>query len=250
MTRTLMRTIHTPAISDGASVARENTEKPDAALPVATMNCDRIAPVYRTAEYASFGGALQACRVMYLRDVAECRKALVCGDGDGRFLAELLRANREVRVDYVDLSAGMARLARQKVESIGAGAIARTLFHVGDVREFNLGDGAAYDLITAHFFLDCFDDAEATRVAGKLASFAESGATLLVSDFRIPPGGVGRYLSAAIVRGLYAGFRVATGLRVNRLPNYERALGSAGFEKQREELKLGGLLSASLWRKN
>jgi ubiquinone/menaquinone biosynthesis C-methylase UbiE len=245
-----MRTIHTPAISDAVSVPNEATVEADLALPVATMNCDRIAPVYRAAEYASFGGALQACRVMYLRNVAECRRALVCGDGDGRFLAELLRVNREVCVDYVDSSAGMARLARQKVESNGPEAISRTLFHVGDVRGFNLGDGAAYDLITAHFFLDCFDDAEVTRVARKLASFAEPGATLLVSDFWIPPGGVARRFAAAIIRGLYFAFRVATGLRVTRLADYESALAQAGFRKQREELKLGGLLSASLWRKN
>jgi ubiquinone/menaquinone biosynthesis C-methylase UbiE len=214
------------------------------------MNCDRIARVYRTAEYASFGGVLQACRVMYLREIAESRRALVCGDGDGRFLAELLRANREVRVDYVDLSAGMARLARQRVEAIGPEAIARANFHVSDTREFNQGAHAAYDLITAHFFLDCFDDSDVASVARTLASFAQPGATLLLSDFRIPPRGAARYISDAIVRGLYAGFRVATGLRVNRLPNYERALGSAGFQKQRETLKLGGLLAASLWRKN
>jgi SAM-dependent methyltransferase len=245
-----MRTIHRSTISDGASVVHENPVTAGVAPPVATMNCDRIARVYRAAEYSSFGGALQACRVMYLRDVAECRRALVCGDGDGRFLTELLRANREVCVDYVDLSAGMAGLARRRVDAIGADAIARTSFHVGDVREFSLGDGAAYDLITAHFFLDCFADAEVASVARRLASFAQPGATLLLSDFRIPPRGVARYIAAAIIRGLYGAFRVATGLRVTRLPNYEGALEGAGFRKERETLKLGGLLAASLWRKD
>ncbi len=51
---------------------------------MAKMNCDRVARFYRTLEYVSFGGALQACRVMYLREVAECRRAIVCGDGDGQ----------------------------------------------------------------------------------------------------------------------------------------------------------------------
>jgi SAM-dependent methyltransferase len=245
-----MRMIHTPAISAGASAGHEGVVKAGFATVFAAMNCDRIARVYRMAEYSSFGGALQACRVMYLLDVAECRKALVCGDGDGRFIAELLAANREVRVDYVDLSAGMASLARRRVEAIGAGAAGRTRFHIGDLRNFQVDDGAAYDLITAHFFMDCFDDAEATNVARRLASFASPGATLLLSDFRIPSRGVSRYLAAAIVRGLYAAFRVATGLRVTRLPNYERSLERAGFRKQDETLKLGGLLVASLWRKN
>ena len=244
-----MRTIDTTATSECASVAHEGVGKAGSARAVATMNCDRIARVYRTAEYLSFGGMLQACRVMYLGAIADCRRALVCGDGDGRFLAELLRTNRGVRADFVDLSARMAGLARRRVESIGADAAARTRFHIGDLRECKDSENAGYDLITAHFFLDCFADAEIASVARRLASFARPGATLLLSDFRIPPRGGARYIAAAIVRGLYVGFRVATGLRVNRLPDYELALERAGFHKGDETLKLGGLLATSLWRK-
>lgn len=235
----------TSAISDESAVN-------DGGAPhrVAAMNCDRVAPVYRAAEYLAFGGALQTCRVMYLDLVADCRSALVCGDGDGRFLGALLSANRAVRVDFVDLSAGMARLARRRVDTLGAQASARTHFHVGDVREFNAAEGERYDLITAHFFLDCFDGVEVPNVARRLASLSQPGAALLLSDFRIPPRGIARYIDAAIVRGLYAAFRLTTGLRVTRLPDYDSALERAGFQKQRQTLKLGGLLVASLWKKS
>jgi ubiquinone/menaquinone biosynthesis C-methylase UbiE len=211
------------------------------------MNCDRIARTYRSLEYLSFGKALQACRAMYLDETAECRRALLCGDGDGRFLGELLRRNREVCVDFVDLSAGMVEVARRRANAIGSQAVARTRFHVGDVREVEMADGEFYDLITAHFFLDCFSDGDAARVAGQLAAFARPGARLLLSDFRIPKRGIGRYVDAAIVRGLYGAFRITTGLRVTRLPDYESALERVGFRKERETLKLGGLLTASLW---
>jgi ubiquinone/menaquinone biosynthesis C-methylase UbiE len=173
----------------------------------------------------------------------------LCGDGDGRFSAELLRANRDVRIDFVDLSARMIDVARRRVEGIGSQAAARTNFHAGDVRCFDPVDSATFDLITAHFFLDCFDDLEIMGVARKLAALARPGAKLLLSDFRIPPRGIARYIDAAIVRGLYGAFRVTTGLRVTGLPNYEGALVLAGFRKDRETLKLGGLLTASLWRK-
>jgi len=244
-----METMRTAALADDTAMTRESLANSNGVGSVAKMNCDRIARFYRPLEYVSFGGALQACRVMYLRDVGDCQRALVCGDGDGRFLVELLRTNRRVWADFVDLSEGMAELARLRVAAIGPEAAARTHFHVADVREFKPSDGAAYDLITAHFFLDCFDDAEVTSVARRLASYARPGATLLLSDFRIPPRGIAHYSAAAIVRGLYGAFRVATGLRVKRLPNYEDALERAGFRKQRETLKLGGLLVASLWRK-
>jgi SAM-dependent methyltransferase len=244
-----MRAIPTATISNDASVTHETLASVNDARSVATMNCDWIARFYRPLEYLSFGGALQGCRVMYVREVAECQRALVCGDGDGRFLAKLLRANREISADFVDLSAGMTGLAERRVAALGPEAAARARFHVADVREFNPSDGASYDLLTAHFFLDCFDDAEVTSITRRLASFARPGATLFLSDFRIPPRGVAHYVADAIVRGLYGAFRVTTGLRVKRLPNYEDALERAGFRKRHETLKLGGILAASLWRK-
>jgi SAM-dependent methyltransferase len=228
--------------------AQANAARP-VARRVSAMNCDRIARWYHAAEYLVFGGALQACRTMFLGDVADCRRALVCGDGDGRFLAEMLRANREVRADVVDLSAGMIDIARRRVDASGLHGAARTRFHVGDVREFKSGDGALYDLLTTHFVLDCFDDAEVAGVARRLAALAEPNAKLLLSEFRVPPGGIGRHIAAAIVRGLYGAFRLTTGLRVTRLPDYEGALERAGFRKQREKIKFGGLLVASLWLK-
>ncbi len=238
-----MDRMHTSAISEGSA-----TFDGGATRHVATMNCDRVARFYQAAENLAFGGALQACRVMYLAKVTDCRRALVCGDGDGRFLSALLRANRSACVDFVDLSARMARLARERVAALSAEACARTRFHVGDVRDFDAAAGERYDLITLHFFLDCFNGIEVASVARRLASLAQPGAALLLSDFRIPTRGVGRYIHASIVRGLYGVFRMTTGLRVTRLPNYEGALERAGFRKQRETMKLGGLLVASLWR--
>lgn len=142
----------------------------------------------------------------------------------------------------------MAQLARRRVDRLGGQASARAQFHVGDIREFSR-EGESYDLITAHFFLDCFDGVEVAGVARKLASLSRTGATLLLSDFRIPANGTAHYIDAAIVRGLYGAFRLTTGLRVTRLPDYEGALERVGFRKQRETLKLGGLLVASLWKK-
>jgi ubiquinone/menaquinone biosynthesis C-methylase UbiE len=239
-----MRAIHNSELACGSSAVEADVGRADVA-----MNCDRIARTYRALEYLSFGGALQACREMYLDEVLDCRRALLCGDGDGRFLGALLRRNREVCVDFVDLSAGMIEVAERRASAIGSQAIARTRFHVGDVRELENADGEIYDLITAHFFLDCFSDEDVARVAVKLASCARPGARLLLSDFRIPTRGIGRYVDAAIIRGLYGAFRITPGLRVTRLPDYEGAIERAGFCKERETLKLGGLLTASLWQR-
>jgi SAM-dependent methyltransferase len=239
----VMRDLHTSTITTNAAGVGA-----DAVRPEPRMNCDGVARLYRAFEYLAFGGALQSCRRMYLGEVANCRNALLCGDGDGRFLAELLAVNREIRVDFVDLSAGMIQVARRRVDALGSGAIPRTRFQATDVRDFE-PRGTCYDLITAHFFLDCFHDHEVTGVTRKLASLARTGTKLLLSDFRIPQRGISRHIDAAIVRGLYGAFRLTTGLRVTRLPDYEGALERAGFRKEKETLKLGGLLVASFWQK-
>ena len=54
------------------------------------MSFDRLAPFYRTLEVLTFGRALWICRTRLLGDFLAVRRALVLGDGDGRFTAKLL----------------------------------------------------------------------------------------------------------------------------------------------------------------
>ena len=78
------------------------------------MNCDPIAPHYWWIERLGMGRTLERRRRCFLPEVERARRALVLGDGDGRFLRALLRSNSTVRADYVDLSGRMLDLARQK----------------------------------------------------------------------------------------------------------------------------------------
>jgi SAM-dependent methyltransferase len=213
------------------------------------MNCDGIASVYETLERILFGGALQRMRVAFLRQVGGARMALVCGDGDGRFLAELLRANRRVTVDYVDASARMTELARGRIARLGVECLERVRFFTGDIRKFSAGKNR-YDLVTAHFFLDCFTDAELAGMIARIAEWSTPNACWLVSDFREAQTRIWGLWTQAMIRGLYAGFRVMTGLRVRRVPDYAVALAAYGYRLRAEEGRLGGLLFSSVWERS
>ena len=63
---------------------------------------NRIAPAYRWLEYLSFGPMLERCRFYRLALLADRRRALVIGDGDGRFLARLMRQNAQLEAEAVD----------------------------------------------------------------------------------------------------------------------------------------------------
>ena len=209
------------------------------------MNCDRLARWYRALEYAGFGRALERRREFFLGRMSTARRVLVLGDGDGRFLASFLRVNRSAEVDSVDASAAMLTLARRR---IGEADLARLRFHHSDARRWQ-PPPVSYDLIVTHFFLDCFPDAELRPLVARLAAFTTPGARWIVSEFRQPADGLAAWRARAWIAGLYAFFRITTGLRARRLPDHTAALEAAGFRLERETLARGGLLASQLWQR-
>jgi len=199
--------------------------------PQGAMNCDRIARWYRWLEYAGFGRALKRRRGAFLSDVADARRVLALGDGDGRALAALLAAAPDARVDYIDVSARMLDLARAR-----AGA-KRVAYRNDDARTAPL-PAAQYDLIVTHFFLDCFDEMDLEPLIARLADAASPQARWLVSEFRG---------NGWLVRALYLFFRTATGLRTRRLVDHHPLLKRHGFRLVRQEHAWRGLLASELW---
>jgi ubiquinone/menaquinone biosynthesis C-methylase UbiE len=206
-------------------------------------NFDKLARVYRWMEYATFGPWLWRCRCAFLPELRGCRRALVLGDGDGRFTARLLSKNSDVHIVAVDASAAMlASLERR------AGAHADRL-HVehADARTFPLRK-AGYDLVATHFFLDCLTTNEVQALASRVRAVVEDGARWVVSEFAVPEGWFGRAVARPVVAGLYWAFGMLTGLSVRRLPCYEEALRTNGFALEKRRTRLGGLLVSQVWR--
>jgi SAM-dependent methyltransferase len=153
------------------------------------MNCDRIARCYRPLEYLVFGRALERRRFEYLGQVGEVRRALILGDGDGRFTAELVRRYPLARVDSVELSSGMLALAQARLRRLKLDS-ERVRFFQGDVRTIDLE--GEYDLIATHFFLDCFAVEELRSLVSRVSERCVSGGHWLVSEFSIPAAGLHR----------------------------------------------------------
>jgi ubiquinone/menaquinone biosynthesis C-methylase UbiE len=205
-----------------------------------SANFNHIARAYRWLEYASFGHALERCRFYFLPHLRETERALVLGDGDGRFLQRLLQENTGVRVDAVDASTAMLALLRRRCGTD------RVMTYCADALLF-APPHDSYDCIAAHFFLDCLTSAECAALAGRMAKHLAPGAVWVVSEFRVPRGFL-RVPAALLIRALYAGFRVLTGLEPQHLPAYEPALLAAGFALDTEKVFLRGLLVTQLWR--
>ena len=204
-------------------------------------NFNLIARPYRWLEYLTLGRALERCRLHFLPRLLEKKRALVLGDGDGRFLSALMGADPDLYVDAIDTSATMLHLLRLRCE-----ASAERL-HTHNTSALSFTPAGCYDLVVTHFFLDCLPQSEIEILIGRIASTLIPGALWLISDFRIPPGPM--HLPArAIVRSLYFGFRILTGLRTTQLPDHATPLAKAGLSRIAHHHSMAGLLTTELWQ--
>ena len=208
---------------------------------------DRVAAIYRWAEYAALGPTLQRVRTALLPHLGQPRSALILGDGDGRFLEQLLLHNPACHALAVDTSAAMLqRLERRCRRSVpSASARLQTL----RASALTVDVPPHTDLVTTHFLLDCFTQAQVNALSSRLAAQLPPGSLWLLSDFALPSNHLLRPLARVYIAALYAAFRLLTGLQVRRLPHPEPALTAAGFTRLRRQTFLGGLLYTELWRR-
>lgn len=210
-------------------------------------NFDRVASLYRWAEYAALGPLLQRIRTALLPLLDNPRCALLLGDGDGRFLEQLLLRHPASNALAVDTSAAMLeRLRRRCRRSVpNLAARLRTL----QQNALCVDSPPGTDLVVTHFFLDCLSQTDVDALSARLFTQLAPGALWLLSDFALPSNRILRPFATFYIRTLYLAFRVLTGLRVRRLPNPQQALAKAGFVRLARRHSLGGLLYAELWRR-
>ena len=205
-------------------------------------NFNRLATLYLWMEYLTFGPWLNRIRCAFLVDLHFCRRALVFGDGDGRFTERLLRANPTLQIDAVDASAAMLKSLLRRA---GPSAI-RVQTHLADARQWQ-PPARPYDLIVTHFFLDCLTTEEVQSLARQLRVAVSPSALWLVSEFAIPPSLFGRVIARPLVAALYLAFGWLTGLTVRILPDHRTALSASGFILVQHRELLWGLLTGELW---
>lgn len=211
------------------------------------MNFDRVARVYRLLECAVFGGALQCARVRWLGALEKPQRALVIGEGDGRFLSELTRTYPKLEIDCVEASPGMIKLAQRRLQS-GHIGMPTVRFIQDDIGDWT--PAGSYDLVVTHFFLDCFDEDELKKVVPKIAAILAPGGMWLVADFEIPECGPGKIWARFLIPIMYTFFRISAGLQTRRLIDPTGCLVACGLNCDCRAMSLGGIVKSELWRMN
>ncbi len=208
-------------------------------------NFDFLAAHYRWMEWVLAGGKLQRCRAAFLRSIPPPRNALLVGEGNGRFLAELRRAFPHVRCVCVDASAPMLKRARARLEAAGLDG-KDIQFVQADILEWTPPAGE-FDLVASHFVLDCFLPEQLELLVGRLAEAATPQARWLVADFCVPPRGLGNWRARLVLEAMYLFFGWATGLSAQRLTSPDSLLSRRGFVLRQRQRFDWGLLHSDLW---
>jgi ubiquinone/menaquinone biosynthesis C-methylase UbiE len=211
------------------------------------VSFDSVAPWYRTLETLAFGDALQCARIACLDEIDSPRRALIVGEGNGRFLAALLQRHPLIRIDCLDSSDRMLNLARRQVLETNPDEIGRVTFLRGDVKTWIPND--RYDLIVTHFLLDCFSTRQVGHVVAKLAQVAAPDAIWLLADFRIPETGFARGHARAWLAIMYWFFRCVAAIEAKELVDPSPFLRAEGFTLARQHLFRLGMVKSDLWRK-
>ncbi len=209
------------------------------------MSFNLLAPHYRWMEWLLAGGKLQRCRTAFLPALPRPRHALLLGEGNGRFLTELLRAHPGARFTCVDASARMLDCTQARLNRDGRNASAGRFIHA-NLLEW-IPPAGEFDLIVSHFFLDCFPPDQLEAVIQRVTEAAMPSARWLIADFREPPGGWRRWRARCILQSMYWFFRRATALPAQQLTPPDETLQRHGFTLVERQLHEWGLLLSDVW---
>lgn len=213
------------------------------------MNCDAIAGVYRWFEYAAFGKALERCRFSQLGELSGPKRALILGDGDGRFLLAFAMQHPQTAIEYMDVSGAMLTLARRRIETSPVPDRSRICFSQSDVRTVDLR-GRGYDLIACHFFFDVFTQIELEAIVQRVGQSAAAGAEWVISEFDLPAGKAARWRALILLRIMYRFFRITTGLANQKLPEWRPLLRRQGFSNKSAFKQRNGFIVSELWTRS
>ena len=203
---------------------------------------DLLARPYRWLEYLVFQNSLEQCRFALLPALAGCRRVLTIGEGDGRFVAELVRRYPGMNVDCLEGSPAMIERARARIPQQAA-----VTFHHADAIGWNYPTGE-YDAVVTCFFLDCFQETRLTDWVSHVRSALRPGGCWAVAEFCEGESGGRRWRSRFWLGIMYTFFRSLANLEARRLPNWKRLLNGTGSRVQDEGTMRGGLLEWSIWR--
>lgn len=202
---------------------------------------DNLARPYALLERLLFGRKLERARDSFLETLQtrKPKKALILGEGDGRFTRKALQMNPKLSVDSIEQSFKMRRIAKSRIEELEDSGMNRYRQLAVDALQYSFPP-IEYDFVIAQFFLDCFSSNNANRLIANIEGTLKIEGKLLYLDFSIPYRRPANRLGQGFIIFLYLSFRATTDIEAKRLP---RLSWPKSMELHSEQRLMKGLLT-------
>ncbi len=197
------------------------------------VNFNRIASIYDFLKKLIFKDQLDKAATYFINQIPEEAQILIIGGGSGQLLPYF---HSTQRITYVEASEKMSLLAKKRAFS------AEIEFKTTDI--LNFSPGHRFDVVITPFFLDCFDDQYIARIFSHINHMLKNGGLWLHSDF-YPQNKQQQYL----VRFMYFCFRISTGLKVSKVPNFDKLFSTEKFNQEKKVAFKDSMIHSYIYKK-
>ena len=203
---------------------------------------DQLARRYRLLEMIMFGNDLQRARTSLLDRIPDEGRALVLGDGDGRFLQQFHHAKPGWDFLSIDQSSAMLRLQKERLPSLSDDC-----FQQAELRSWRPNAGS-FDLLVTCFFLDCFSETDLTALLPRWLRGLRRGGLFYLVDFQHPSRGWRRVRASCYLSAMHHFFRWQTGLSNHRLVDLSALVDRFPLDQLDSAESSQNLIAARLYR--
>ena len=201
---------------------------------------DFIADLYPVLEQLVFGSTLSQSRRFFAPRVAEGNNVLLIGEGNGRFLFEIVKQTSSSTFTVVDSSARMLAAAARRIATIDR--CPEVEFFHADIVEWR-SPVAHYDRIVTHFLLDLYRPNSIRRIVNKISRLSTDETLWINVDFTAANQLLRQKL---LMWAQYRFFRVCAGIEASRLFESLPYIRRAGWEILEARSLESGWISAHL----
>ena len=212
---------------------------------VSESGYDRLAKIYWLIEWTLFGGDLQRARTCLLDTLPQCKRMLILGDGDGRYLKEFVRIQSASEVTSVDQSGVMIERQVASVNSLSCNPSIEWVHDDAKKLKFPKGE---FDGLSMLFFLDCFRADEVREILPRFLGWVAPGGVIHFVDFQEPAAGWWRLRGRLYLKLMHWFFGWQTGLENRKLVNFREEFNRLSVSLVAERVTCKGLIRSSIYR--